>query len=262
MLNRKYYLISGIIFIVLLLKVFVPAVMAGDSGRMAEVAAQNQLEALTPVSIGMVDQAMTVLGQGWTGMTNQEKELFLALYDPAGTGTIDDEFVETVYLNFQKIRETLNRGVPVSYENEHDLCIGQRLYYTDYISLHVCPFFFQETNENRQARELVHEYAHIALRVKDRPYYRPTSLAFAKLTPRGHRAAGLPLIGPLVREIMASDTLYHPDAYAHFALAMSNQPEALGFYLASEPGENVTTVVDHDNIHEHATELTDSWQRP
>ena len=67
---------------------------------------------------------------------------------------------------------------------------------------------------------MIHEFGHIALLSKDRPYYRPTSKLYAELTPRGSWASQLPGIGPVIREVVASDTLYHPDAYAHFALEM------------------------------------------
>jgi hypothetical protein len=59
---------------------------------------------------------------------------------------------------------------------------------------------------------------HKALLVSDRAYYRPTSKQYAKLTPNGSWAAQLPLVGRVLREVLRGDTLYHPDAYAHYAL--------------------------------------------
>jgi hypothetical protein len=44
----------------------------------------------------------------------------------------------------------------------------------------------------------------------------------------------IPVIGPVNRELLANDTLYHPDAYAHFAVAMSDRPGALDSYLKNE----------------------------
>ena len=104
------------------------------------------------------------------------------------------------------------------YAPDNDNCDGQRLYFTDLSRLIVCPYFFQEDNELRKAHTLIHEIAHIALIVADRPYYRPTSKKYAALTPNGSWTTELPLVGPVLREILRGDTLYHPDAYAHFAL--------------------------------------------
>ena len=101
-----------------------------------------------------------------------------------------------------------------------------RLYYTDLVRVHVCPYFATETREERMARQWVHELTHIALLVVDRSYYQPTSIAYAALTPRGSWTAQLPLIGPILREIAHSDTLYHPDAYARFAAALVAEPRA------------------------------------
>jgi hypothetical protein len=210
----------------------------------------------------MIDQAMAVLAQGWSGMGPQEKEVFLNLYDPASTGNVDETFVQSVLGNYQQIRRTLEKNIHVSFEPDHDLCDGKRLYFTDLVSLHVCPYFFTETSDTRKARTLIHENTHIALRVKDRPYYRPTSKAFAELTPRGPWTTQLPLIGPIVREIVASDTLYHPDTYAHFALAMSGQPGSLDSYL--DQGTVVTIVrIDADAYgHGSGYQVKDSWLRP
>jgi hypothetical protein len=60
-----------------------------------------------------------------------------------------------------------------------------------------------------------------------------------------------------VREIVASDTLYHPDTYAHFAVAMSGQPGALDPYLDQEA--TVTIAPDNSKIADY--QIMDSWQR-
>ena len=62
--------------------------------------------------------------------------------------------------------------------------------------------------------------AHRALLVLDRTYYRPTNKQYADLTPRGPLITQLPVIESIVREVIRQDTLFHPDAYAHFALAL------------------------------------------
>lgn len=62
---------------------------------------------------------------------------------------------------------------------------------------------------------------HISLLINDRAYYQEGDSRYLALTPRGHWTAELPLIGRILREVARADTLYHPDAYAHFAGAAS-----------------------------------------
>jgi hypothetical protein len=208
----------------------------------------------------MVDKAVVVLAMGWTGMSPQEREAFLNLYDPAGTGEIDDEFVQQVLSNYQKIRDALGNDFNVKYAGDSEMCDGMRLYYTDILNIHVCPYFLTETDDTRKARTLVHEMSHIALKVKDRAYYRPTSKAYAKLTPNGSWLTQLPVIGPVIREIAASDTLYHPDTYAHFALAMSGHDGTMDKYLDNGIGG---AQVIHDGADQDWSEVqaTDVWMQ-
>ncbi len=248
-----------IIVIGILLKVFAPVVLAGSAELAEQEAATNQLQALLPQSLKMVNSAMAVISQGLVGMSEHEKEAFLNLYDPSATGEIDEEFMQVVLANYETIRDALDKGIKVSYEGDHPFCSGRQLYFTDLVSVHVCPYFFVEPDETRKARTLIHEYAHIALHVNDRPYYRPTSKAFAELTPRGPWTAQLPLIGPIVRELVARDTLYHPDTYAHFALAVSGHPGAMEKYLDPVPA---MTVVQSDNAAPEDGSELDSWLRP
>jgi hypothetical protein len=193
-------------------------------GRAEETAAapsqlaESAIEELTPLSLQFVDGAIAVLSKGWSGMDEGEREIFLQIYDPAGTGEVDEQFVAEVLGNYRQIRRTLTAGLPVAYAGQSEPCKGQRLYYTDLTRLYVCPHFFEEENDLRKARTLIHEMAHKALWVSDRAYYRPTSKQYAKLTPNGFWAAQLPLVGRVLREVLRGDTLYHPDAYAHFAL--------------------------------------------
>ena len=190
----------------------------GETAEPQTNEAAAQVRTLIPLSLQLVDEAVTVLSQGWPQMSQVQKENFLLLYDPAGTGQINEHFVQTVLGNYKKIRLSLEHDIEVVYAADSGRCEGQRLYYTDLIRLYVCPYFFEEESELRKARTMIHEIAHMALLVTDRPYYRPTSKKYAGLTPSGSPATQLPVIGPVLREILRGDTLYHPDAYAHFAL--------------------------------------------
>jgi hypothetical protein len=95
--------------------------------------------------------------------------------------------------------------------------------------------------------------------VKDRPYYRPTSKFYAELTPRGSWTSQLPIVGPVIREIVASDTLYHPDAYAHFALVASGQASAREMFLNYGIGD-MNDSYNEDLERDRATiQTVDSW---
>ena len=104
-----------------------------------------------------------------------------------------------------------------------------RLYYTNFISIYICPYFLEEDSVERKARNLIHEVAHQVLLALDRSYYDPKSYSahYHDLMPRGSSYTKIPVIGHIIREIQRSDTLYHPDAYAWFA--------GLSFDMASEP---------------------------
>jgi hypothetical protein len=184
--------------------------------------------------MAMVDTTIALLSEGWLAMSPAEQKAFLLIYDPASTGEVDEEFVEKVFKNYQKVRTQLENPVPVVYEPESEMCIEERLYYTDIVKLHICPYFLIEDNNVRRVRTLIHELAHIALLVIDRPYYNPESPDYAALTPYGSPANQLPLIGPIIRELTRGDTLHHPDAYAHFAVAVSGQPGAIERYLGND----------------------------
>ncbi len=223
-----------------------------------ETLVSQQVQAIVPTSEQLVGEAIDVLSKGWGEMNQAEREAFLALYDPAGTGEVDQAFVQTVLANYQKIQEELSEEVAVAYEPDSEKCEGRRLYYTDLLKLHVCPYFLTEDNEIRKARTLIHEMAHNALLVMDRPYYRPTNEAYAQLTPNGSWMAQLPVIGPVIREIQQNDTLYHPDAYAHFTVAASGQPVAAGMYVSHHHTSAASSEVVPQPV---ATDLqvVDSW---
>jgi hypothetical protein len=259
MSNRKVNYLAVIIFIGIILKVFVPVTFARESGQHEELEVIQQVQAIRPLSIEMVDQTIADLSDGWSGLSADEKEAFLTIYDPANSGEIDGQFVLSVLSNYKSIRHALENDVQVKYEPDSDHCNGKRLYYTDIIRLYVCPYFLIETNDTRKARTLIHEFAHIALRVKDRPYYRPTSKLYAEMTPRGPWMSQLPIVGAVIREIVASDTLYHPDAYAHFALVASGQASAREMFLNYGIGD-MNDSYNEDLEGDRATiQTVDSW---
>ena len=194
----------------------------------------REVQALTPMSIELVDQAIAVLSKGWSAMSPTERDVFLLLYDPSNTGEVDERFVTAVLKNYRRIWTALDRSIPVKYEPDSRTCQGERIFYTDIVKLHVCPYFLTVGNDRLNARTLIHEYAHIALLVADRPYYDPASADYAALTPYGSQASRFPLVGPIIRELTRGDTLYHPEAYAHFTVAVSGQPGAIELYLGND----------------------------
>ncbi len=233
----------------------------GAAAHEEQLRVEDQVRAITPLSTQMVEQAMAVLEDGWTGLGPLEKKALELLYDPGHTGEVDSSYVADVRENYQRIHETLKQSVTVRYEPDSNRCLGQRLYYTDLVTLHVCPYFLIEQNPVRKARVLIHEMAHKALLVADRPYYQPGSEAYARLTPTGSNLGRLPVVGPLIREILRADTLYHPDAYAHFAVAVSGQPGALQRYLDPQQAGTSKAVESASRPVPDIAQLTDAWTR-
>lgn len=180
---------------------------------------EEQFQALIPLSREMIGQAIEVLSGGLAGMTTDERTLFYQLYDPGSTGDVDEHFIANVLVNYERIRGRLDKALTIVRASDSRHCQGQRLYFTDLSKIYVCPYFDVEESMERKARVLIHETAHMALLVVDRPYFHKNtySTRYSALTPRGPWTAGLPLIGSLCREIAQSDTLFHPDAYAWFA---------------------------------------------
>ena len=179
----------------------------------------DEANTFIPMSLEMVDSAVEVLSKGYHGMTPEEIEQFERIFDPSDSGTIDQEYVDDVLENYGKIRSRLEGSLSFQYTAESEMCEGQRLYHTDFITIKICPYFNTESDSVRKTRVLVHEVAHIALKAKDRPYYDPKSYSssYNSLMPRGSWATQLPVVGLIFREISLGDTLYHPDAYAWFA---------------------------------------------
>lgn len=187
---------------------------------------ENQGQAINIVraaevnGLQMVNKAISTLSQGWTGMSQEERQIFLRYYDPGITGGVDEEFVFEVLNNYIKIRDRLAEQfelIPLTRSNK---CEMMTLYYTDFSKVYICPYILEEDDEQRIARDLVHEVAHMALVVFDRAYYYPNYSAYQKLTPRGHWTGRLPIIGAVLREIVRQDTLYHPDAYSKYAVEL------------------------------------------
>ena len=182
----------------------------------------EEVENLVPVGLQMVQSAEAVLSQGLSEMSLEERDQFERIFDPSGSGEINDAYIEDVLNNYRKIESRLEKSFLLQYEEESDMCDNMRLYYTDFFKIHICPYYIGEEDSVRKARVLVHEVGHIALLAGDRPYYDPKSFSsrYNKLTPNGSWANQIPLIGKIFREISHNDTLYHPDAYAWFASLM------------------------------------------
>jgi len=209
-------------FIILMVVLF-----AGNQVLHILAAPQSDLEfeiiqdtqALIPLSIEMIDTAIEILEKGPASITAEESVLFMNIFDPGNTGTIDQAYINKVIQNYTRIRQRLEDGFEIAYTPNNASCRGMRLYYTDLIKIFVCPYFLEEDSYERKARTLIHEVAHIELLVLDRSYYDPKSYSarYQALTPRAPFYTEIPLIGHILREIKRSDTLYHPDAYAWFA---------------------------------------------
>jgi hypothetical protein len=219
-------------FLSLLVTGSVRPAQASDSPirlEQAQLVAQGVQE-IVPLSMRMVDSAIGLLSAGGQPMPAAEQAIFELIFDPASSGGIDDDYLADVLANLRQIRLALGKPFRVRLAPENGPCAGERLYYTDLVSVVVCPYFLVEGSEIRKARGLVHEIAHMTLLVADRPYFVPGSEEYACLAPRGEWPVELPLIGPILREVLRGDTLYHPDAYAHLVSALSGIPGQLELY--------------------------------
>lgn len=181
------------------------------------------VQAHVPMSIQMVENAIVVLSKGWDEMSLEERMLFTDIYDPGDSGDIDDEYLTKVIENYEKILARLKNDIRVEFVTDNEQCTGMRLFTTDFRKIYVCPYYREEESANRKARVLIHEIAHQALWVVDRPYYDPKSYSssYNALNTKGSWVTEIPVIGHIIREIAHSDTLYHPDAYAWFASEVS-----------------------------------------
>jgi hypothetical protein len=223
MLRKKSKSLLSLMIAVLILQVISPALAdtppATDDGKRV----LQEAEALIPTSVTLVDEAILTLSKGWSEMSPEERDLFQDIFDPGQTSEIDEDFIRDVLDNFRRIRRQLDGRLNLKYEPDGEMCELMRLYYTDLFTIHICPYFTTEASSGRKARVLIHEVAHMALLVVDRPYYNPKTYSsrYNALTPRGSWLTEIPVLGHIFRELQHSDTLYHPDAYAWFAAALS-----------------------------------------
>jgi hypothetical protein len=189
----------------------------------------HETQSLIPLSIQMIDYAIELLNKEPFQMNPRDHKIFNDIFDPGETGCIDQAYRIDVRNNYIRIQEHFMKHMTFGYAAHSEECRGMRLYYTNFIMIHVCPYFLEEDSVERKARNLIHEVAHLELLALDRSYYDPKSYSarYHDLMPRGTAYTKIPVIGHIIREIQRSDTLYHPDAYAWFA--------GLTFEMASEP---------------------------
>jgi hypothetical protein len=170
-------------------------------------------------SMPMVDRritrALAVLNAGWVSMSGPHKSTFNQYFDPAGSGAVNQSFIDDVLGNFQLIRQEYNGGVTFECEAASGLCnVTGRYGYTYFGDIHICPHFFT-MSPNDQSWGILHELTHNALMAVDRHYGHESD--FNTLSPRGNIGNQVPVIGQLVRLIARDDTLNNPDSYALFA---------------------------------------------
>ena len=79
--------------------------LSGDEGEVLE-----EVEALIPVSQQLVADAIEVLSDGLSNMSPEEREQFERIFDPSGSGAIDDDYVEDVLNNYRKIESRLENS--------------------------------------------------------------------------------------------------------------------------------------------------------
>jgi hypothetical protein len=217
--NKKARWIMTVIWVGVLIQSIAPSPVAAASQNQPGWETISEVRDLIPTGLQMIDQADQVLSKGWDNLTSDEKILFNDIFDPGDTGKIDQDYINVVMKNYEKIRSRLENDIELVNAADSDQCTGQRLYYTDFFRIHICPYYTEEDRVERKVRTLIHEVAHMALLVTDRPYYDPKSYSsqYNALTPQGSWVTEIPVIGHIIREIAHTDTLYSPDTYAWFA---------------------------------------------
>ena len=205
-----------VIWAAVLIQSIAPSPVSASSQNQAVI---SEVQDLVPMSIEMIDQAVDVLSKGFDNLSAQELELLNNIADPGSTNQIDQAYLNEMLVNYKIIRDRLGNDLVTEYSADSDMCTGMRLFYTDFIRIYVCPYYLEEDRVERKARVLIHEVAHMALLVTDRPYYDPKSYSsvYNALSPRGSWVTEIPVIGHIVREIAHNDTLYAPDTYAWLA---------------------------------------------
>lgn len=224
-MDRKKLCILIIICIAIVLPSLYPIMNAQGASTSLEPIALEEARTYIPQGLLLVQGVIQVLSKGLPGMSAYEREQFERIFDPSGSGEIDAEFVTDALENYRKIERRLQSQLSLEYKQDSDMCQGMRMYYTDFTRIYVCPYFNTVSNPERKVRGLVHEIAHMALLAGDRPYYHPKtySASYNRLTPRGPWFNQLPVIGPVLREIVRGDTLHHPDAYSWYAYLVVSQ---------------------------------------
>ena len=217
--NKKSQWIMTLIWVGVLVQSIAPSPVTATALNQPNTKTISEVENLVPMSLEMIDQAVAVLSKGLDGLTSQELETLQNIADPGDTEELDQAYIDQMLVNYNKIRDRLENDLVIEYSEDSKMCTGMRIYYTDFTRIYVCPYYLEEDKVERKARILIHEVAHMALLVTDRPYYDPKSYssAYNALTPAGSWVTEIPVIGHIVREIAHSDTLYSPDTYAWIA---------------------------------------------
>lgn len=93
-----------------------------------------------PRASSRVEAAMNILDQDWDGMSSEERDLFLKFFDPGKSGEVDEDFIQEVRANYQKVHSDLQTDITFVYETEAKRCVGMRLFLTDFRKIHICPY--------------------------------------------------------------------------------------------------------------------------
>lgn len=217
--SKKVRWIITVIWVTFLIHCIAPSPVTATPLSQPYAEIISEVQNLVPMSIEMVDQAVSVLSNGFDDLSARELELLNSIADPGNKNEIDQVFIDEMLANYTKIHDRLENDLVIVYSGESEMCTGMRLFYTDFTRIYICPYYLEEESVERKAHVLIHEVAHMAMLVTDRPYYDPKSYSsvYNALTPRGSWVTEIPVIGHIVREIAHNDTLYSPDTYAWFA---------------------------------------------
>ncbi len=212
-----------ILWSIIILQTILPTSAKAANITIEESGVVQEVRYIIPNAIQEIDNIVATLSKGWSGMTSAERDQISQIFDPGNSGQIDEKYVDAILNNYSKIRRKMNDDLTIENGENNKMCVGQRLYYTDFVKIYVCPYYLSEHRDERKIRTLIHESAHIALLVVDRPYYDPKSFSsrYNALTPQGSWITQIPVFGHLIREIVHNDTLYHPDTYAWLATEVS-----------------------------------------
>ena len=209
-----------------------PAAQPRTETAGCEPALQNDLKAMHQPALDHLDRAVTSLQPGWKKMAPADKAAFTQHFDPSGSGDIDDGFVRDVQGKFRFIRGNM-RSLKFDCDptsrtlcgSSSKWCVGGRLMWTCFGSLHVCPAAYKTATPDFKIETIIHESVHNALLTTDRAY--SNEPGFKKLSPRGSGFFGrllnflgkIPVLGILFRSLPGNnDTINNPDSYAGYAM--------------------------------------------